>query len=308
MLPDIAEDPRARILGGIALTSLAYFLFTLQDAAIKLMVVGFSVWQILFFRSITILVGCLLARGPRLLGETARSPILRPMFLRSFLIMSAWLCYYSAAKDLQLAELTTIYFAAPVIVTVLAILLLGEKVTAIRWIAVLTGFAGVFIACDPANLGFSVPVVLVLLAAFLWALSIVLLRRIALQEKTVVQMVLNNAFFLVTAGLPMAFVWQMPDLTGGLMLCAVGIIGGFAQFTLFEGMKRAPASVIAPFEYTSLIWAFLLGYLIWADVPRDEVFVGATLIIAAGVAVIVSERLRKPVVPAVAHGAADRVD
>lgn len=301
MLPDIAEDPRARILGGIALTSLAYLLFTFHDAVIKLMVTSFSVWQILFFRSVTILIGCLIARGPRLIRETRQSPVLKPMFLRSFLIMAAWLCYYTAAKDLQLAELTTIYFAAPVIVTELAIIVLGEKVSAIRWIAVLTGFVGVFIACDPANLGISLPVILVLLAAFGWGLSIVLLRKIALKERTTVQMALNNGFFLVTAGIPMLFVWQTPDLTGALMLAAAGIIGGFAQFTLFEGMKRAPASVIAPFEYTSLVWAFLLGYLIWGDVPRDEVFVGASLIFAAGLAIILSEHFRKPAVPTVAH-------
>ncbi len=301
MLTELAEDPRARILGGIALTSLAYLLFTCHDAIIKLMVTSFAVWQILFFRSLTILIGCFIARGPKLIRETRQSPVIRPMFLRSFLIMAAWLCYYTAAKDLQLAELTTIYFAAPVIITVLAIVVLGEKVSAIRWIAVLTGFAGVFIACDPANLGFSVPVVLVLLAACGWALSIVLLRKIALKEKTTVQMVLNNGFFLVTAGVPMFFVWQTPDVTGFLMLAAAGIIGGFAQFTLFEGMKRAPASVIAPFEYTSLVWAFLLGYLIWGDVPRDEVFVGAALIFAAGLAIILSEHLRKPVVQTVAQ-------
>jgi drug/metabolite transporter (DMT)-like permease len=294
MLTELAEDPRARILGGIALTSLAYLLFTFHDAVIKLMVTSFSVWQILFFRSATILVGCVIVRGPRLIRETRQSPVIRPMFLRSFLIMSAWLSYYTAAKDLQLAELTTIYFAAPVIVTVLAILLLGEQVSAIRWIAVLTGFVGVFIACDPANLGISVPVILVLLAAFGWGLSIVLLRKIALKERTTVQMALNNGFFLFTAGVPMLFVWQAPDLTGFLMLGGAGIIGGFAQFTLFEGMKRAPASVIAPFEYTSLVWAFLLGYLIWGDVPRDEVFVGAALIVAAGVAIILTEHFRKP--------------
>lgn len=301
MLPELAEDPRARILGGIALTSLAYLLFTFHDAVIKLIVTSFPVWQILFFRSLTILTGLLIVGGQGLVRETVRSRVVKPMFLRSFLIMAAWLCYYTAAKDLQLAELTTIYFAAPVIITVLAIVLLGEKVSAIRWIAVLTGFVGVFIACDPANLGFSLPVVLVLLAACGWGLSIVLLRKIALKEKTTVQMALNNGFFLVTAGIPMLFVWQTPDLTGFLMLAGAGIIGGCAQFALFEGMKRAPASVIAPFEYTSLVWAFLLGYLIWGDVPRDEVFVGAALIFAAGLAIILSERFRKPVVETVAQ-------
>ncbi|MDP3896538.1 MAG: DMT family transporter [Mesorhizobium sp.] len=294
MAIDIAEEARAKVLSGIALTSLAYFLFSFHDAVIKTMVVSFAVWQILFFRSLTILIGCLAIGGRPLLSETANSPVIRQMFLRSFLIMSAWLCYYTAAKDLQLAELTTIYFAAPIMITVMAIFMLGEKVSALRWAAVLTGFVGVFIACDPATLGFTLPVLLVLGAAFLWGLSIVLLRKIAMKEKTIVQLMLNNGFFLITAGIPMLFFWQTPDLRGSLMLFGAGVIGGFAQFTLFEGMKRAPASVIAPFEYTSLVWAFLLGYLIWGDIPRNEVFVGAVLIVAAGLMTIVGESWRRP--------------
>jgi len=287
-------DTRDRVFAGIWLTSFAYFLFSTQDALIKLLVEDYAVWQILFFRSVTVLFGCVLfGGGTKVLGEAARSPILGSMFLRSFLILAAWLCYYTAAKHLQLAELTTIYFAAPVIVTLLSILILGEQVPPMRWVAVLTGFAGVFVACDPANLGFSLPILLVLAAALLWATSIVLLRKIALQERSVIQIILNNAFFLVIAGVPMVFHWKTPSPAAFAMLAGVGIIGGVAQFALFEGMKRAAASVIASFEYMSLIWAFLFGYLIWADIPRREVFIGAAMIVAAGLMIIASERARR---------------
>lgn len=285
-----AVETRDRVLAGILLTSVAYVLFSAQDASIKLLVTSFTVWQILFTRSLTILVGCTLIGGPSLLRDAARSPIFKPMLGRSFLILGAWLCYYSAAKYLQLAELITIYFAAPVIVTILSVVVLGEKVPAVRWIAVVVGFAGVFIACDPAELGLTLPVALVLAAAFLWALSIVLLRKIALKERTLIQLVLNNGFFLVIAGIPMLAWWQTPSGFELLLSIAVGGLGGLAQFTLFEGMKRAPASVIAPFEYTSLVWSFLLGFLIWGDIPRPEVFAGAGIIIAAGVIMIVAER------------------
>jgi drug/metabolite transporter (DMT)-like permease len=286
-------DTRERIFAGILLTSLAYGLFSVQDAAIKLLVAGFAVWQILFFRSVTILIACFFIGGPQLFVDTARSGIIRPMLLRSFLILAAWLSYYTAARDLQLAELTTIYFAAPLIVTALSTIILGEKVPAFRWAAVVIGFIGVFIACDPSNLGLSWPVALVLAAALLWAFSIVLMRKIALKERTMIQLVLNNGFFLVFAGLPLFYLWVKPDLTELIMLVGVGAIGGIAQFSLFEGMKRAPASVIATFEYTSLVWAFALGWLIWNDIPRNEVFVGAAIIGAAGLLMIAGERLRR---------------
>ena len=270
---------------------MAYALFSSQDAAIKLLVEGISVWQVLFFRSAVILAGCGAAGGLDLFRQTV--PIVKPMLLRSFLILAAWLSYYTAAKHLQLAEMTTIYFAAPVIVTILSVFVLKEEVPLLRWAAVAIGFVGVFIACDPARLGISLPIALVLAAAFLWALSIVLLRKIALQERTLIQLVLNNAFFLVIAGVPMILFWKTPDFRDLALLLLVGFLGGVAQFTLFEGMKRAPASIIAPFEYTSLVWAFIFGYLIWQDVARPEVFVGAALIISAGLIIIGSEHFRR---------------
>ncbi len=287
-------DTREKILAGILLTSSAYFLFSVQDASIKFLVTGISIWQILFFRSVSILAGCALIGGRQLMVDSMRSPIVVPMLLRSFLILSAWLCFYTAAKSLQLAELTTIYFAAPIIVTVLSIVMLGEKVPVMRWAAVLLGFSGVFVACDPARLGFSVPVLLVLAAAGIWGLSIVLMRKIALQERTMIQLVLNNAFFLVIAGVPLAFLWQTPTPGEFLLLIVVGALGGVAQFLLFEGMKRAPVSIIAPFEYTALIWAFALGFLVWGDVPRSEVFIGAAIILSAGLLIVAGEQRRKP--------------
>jgi drug/metabolite transporter (DMT)-like permease len=287
-----ATETAERVLSGIALTSAAYFFFSTHDAAIKLLVASVSVWQVMFFRAATILVGLLAIGGRDLMAEAARSPIIPQMFLRSFLILAAWLCFYTAAREMHLAELTTIYFAAPLIITIMSIPLLGERVPPVRWFAVLTGFVGVFIACNPVELGISIPILLVLAAAFLWSLSIVLLRRIASRERTMVQLVLNNIFFLAAAAIAMPFIWQVPDLVQFCLLVAAGVLGGLAQFCLFEGMRRAPVSVLAPFEYTSLLWAFALGYMIWGDVPRTEVSYGAALIMAAGLIIIVAERRR----------------
>ncbi len=291
-------DTSDRVFAGILFTSLAYLLFSVQDASIKLLVTSYTVWQILFFRSVAVLAGSAIIGGPQLFVDAARSPIVKAMLVRSVIILGAWLCYYTAIAHLQLAEITTIYFAAPVIVTVLSIPLLGEKVPPVRWAAVLIGFVGVFIACDPARLGLSVPVALVLAAACLWALSVVLLRKIALQERTLIQLVLNNAFFLAIAGVPLLWLWQTPSGVEFVLLAGVGALGGLAQACLFEGMKRAPVSVIAPFEYTSLVWSFVLGALIWGDVPRGAVFLGAALIVAAGLIIIASEQLKRRQPPA----------
>ncbi|MFK0693037.1 DMT family transporter [Mesorhizobium sp. IMUNJ 23033] len=293
-MADIAIlETRERVLAGILFTGGAYFLFSTQDAAIKLLVVGISVWQIMFFRSITVLAGCAVIGGRRVFADTARSPIARPMLVRSAFTLAAWLCYYNAARTLQLAELTTVYYAAPIIVTVLSVFMLGEKVPLLRWLAVLIGFAGVFVACDPTHLGLSMPILLVLAAALLWGIAVVLLRKTAMQERTMIQLILNNFYFLVFSAVPALILWQIPDGAQLLLLISVGALGGVAQYLLFEGMKRAPVSIVAPFEYTSLVWAFALGFAIWGDVPRREVFLGAALIIGAGLLIVGNEHFRK---------------
>lgn len=291
----VVLESRERVLAGILFTAAAYFLFSAQDASIKLLVAGMTVWQIMFFRSVTVLAACGAIGGRTLFADTANSPIVRPMLVRSAFTLAAWLCYYNAARSLQLAELTTIYYAAPIIVTVLSVVMLGETVPLLRWAAVFVGFVGVFIACDPARLGFSVPVLLVLAAALLWGIAVVLLRKTAMQERTTIQLVLNNFYFLLFSAVPALIWWRMPDAPQLMLLMSVGALGGVAQYMLFEGMKRAPVSIVAPFEYTSLVWAFALGFAIWGDVPRTEVFTGAALIIGAGLLIVGNERFRKRV-------------
>lgn len=294
MAGDGVLEQNERILAGALLAALGYMLFTFQDAAIKLLVASFSVWQILFFRSLTILACSLIfGGGTRLAILSARSPILKAMLLRTFVVVIAWLCYYNAARHLRLAELTTIYYAAPIVVIVMSIFILGESVPPSRWAAVLIGFLGVFIACDPVDLGLSLPVFLVLAAAFLWGLSVIIMRKIALAERTIIQLTVNNFFTMIAGGMALFFVWKTPDWRQFALMVGAGVVAGAAQFSLYEGMKRAPASTIAPFEYTALVWAFLLGYLIWGDIPRPEVMVGAALIVAAGLLAIAGQRFRR---------------
>ncbi len=276
---------------GILLVSTSYFVFTLHDAVIKLLVVDVSVWQIIFFRSLTILIACLVIGGRGFVGRVMRTPIIRPMAVRSIFLLTAWLSYYTAAKSLQLAELTTIYYAAPIVATLLAIPLLGEKVPAARWAAIILGFVGVVVAADPTGLTISVSVGLALLAAVLWAGASVLLRKTAMNESTLVQMTLTNGFFVLMTCVMAWYNWQPVGMRSGALLALVGLLGGTAQATLFEAMRRAPVSVLAPFEYSSLVWAFVLGYVIWQDIPASNVAAGAALIFCAGLMIVSSERL-----------------
>lgn len=279
-----------RVMAGIGLGVLAYALFSLHDATNKYLVATLPVWQILFFRSVTIVVVCLAIGRRKLLIRLVETPLKVPLMARGLLTLVAWLCYYTAARFLPLAQLLTLYFSAPILTTLLAKPLLGEHVSPVRWASVLLGFVGVVIAVDPVGMQASWPMLLVLAAAAMWGYAIILMRQIARKEPSILQMLVQNLTFLVITGALSAFTWVSPDPFQLLLLFAIGVIGGIGQYFLFEGSRLAPAAVMSAMEYTSLLWAFVLGYLIFGDIPTLPVWIGAGTILASGVLLVASER------------------
>ena len=128
-----------------------------------------------------------------------------------------------------------------------------------------------------------------LVAAVLWAYTNILVRQISRVEATMVQMLFSNAAFAAACGLSLPWLLTPAGVGELAMMLAIGLIGAAGQYLLFEGFRLAAASLIAPFEYTSLVWAFSLSYLIWGDVPTLQVFLGAGLIAASGLLVVLSE-------------------
>jgi drug/metabolite transporter (DMT)-like permease len=294
--------PVSGVLTGIGLATGSYATFALHDAAIKWLVADYSPWQVLFVRSAVILSICLIIGRRRVVFQTLRSPIRNALFARAIGLLMAWLCFYTAARSLQLAELMTIYFASPLLVALLAVPILRETVTRLRWISILIGFGGVLVACRPGDLSHAGAIGLALLAAVLWAGSMILIRQIATREATLVQMLTSCFSFLLMTGATMPFKWQTPDALGLALMIGIGLLGALAQFLLIEGIRRAPASVVSPLEFSALVWSFLLGYLIWADVPGLNVFAGAILITLSGVFIVYEEwrraRIARAEVPA----------
>jgi S-adenosylmethionine uptake transporter len=282
-------ESRAPRMAGILLSVAAYFTFSFQDAVVKWLVVDHAVPQILFIRSVAIFLLCLAIGRFRLLREVVASRNKLPLLLRGGVMLGAWLCYYSAARYLQLAELVTIYFAAPLMVTILSVWLLRERVSWQRWVAVALGFVGVIVACDPSRVGITVPVALTLVAALLWAYSNILVRQISRFETTMMQMLFSSAAFAVACGLMLPWLWTPMSPAEFAMMALLGLFGALGQYLLLEGFRLAAASLIAPLEYTSLVWAFGLSYLIWHDIPGINVFLGAGLIIASGLLLVVGE-------------------
>ena len=277
-------------LAGIALASSGYSFFALQDAIVKWLVADYAVPQILFMRSLVIvLITGVMVRFLRH-PSIFKSPYRNTVVLRAGLMLLAWMLFFSAARHLQLAELTTLYFSAPIIVMFLSILVLKEKVGPGRWVACGLGFIGVLIAANPTGTPNLVPTIMCLVAGFCWAWSTILIRLVSRSESTLTQMYATSLLFGLACALSFPWVWKTPDAFGWFLLISLGVIGTFGQFLVYEGFRLAPASALAPVEYCGLIWAFTYGYLIWAEVPASNVFVGAFIIVISSLILVWWER------------------
>src|SRR5215217_1488220 len=220
---------------------LAYSLFAGHDAVIKALIYDLPAVQILFVRSIVIVALCMVIGRSTLVGRVWASPNRMIIVGRGLLTLAAWVMYCSAGTELQLAEMTTLYYFAPVLTTVLAVIFLKERVNLARVGAAGIGFFGVMVAANPSGFTLSLPVVLVLLAALSWAVAMILMRTISRGESALVQVFAQNMIHALAMGVVSIPFWQgMSPSEIGLCLVA-GIIGGSAQFILVESAKLVPA-------------------------------------------------------------------
>jgi drug/metabolite transporter (DMT)-like permease len=212
---------------------------------------------------------------------------------RSTIGLSAMVCGFSALQHLPLTEATAFNFASPLFMTALSALLLGEVVGRHRWGAVVVGFIGVLIMVrpEPGHLNV-VGVSLALGGAVSAAGAMVAIRQIAATEKGA-----TIVFYFTLAGTVLgafgsAFHWVTPDPLTLATLILGGLLGGVGQLLLTEALRVAPVGVVAPFDYTQLIWATAIGFLVWGELPHPATIVGALVVAASGVYILHREMRR----------------
>lgn len=284
-----------RALVGVALCLGSWAAFSLQDAIVKTLVVDLPVPEVLFGRS-TVIVALSFAFLDRADYRALSIPAnLRSIALRSALILMAWVCYYRASRSLQLAELVTYYFVAPLFVVALSAPLLKERVGFGRWAATLLGFGGVLVAAAPGAGAPLAPVGLALFAAFSWALTTILARSLAKGVTTPAMMMAGSVGFLAACGamLPGLGVW--PSLRQFALMAALGLVGATGQYLWFEGVRRAEASLLATLEYSMFAYAIFWGYVVFGDWPQARTFLGAAIVLTSGLLVIGLEMRRRRV-------------
>ena len=205
-----------------------------------------------------------------------------PMHMaRSVFHVGASLTFFFALTIAPFAELTALYFISPVFVTIMAIVFFREIVGLRRWAAVLTGFAGMLIILRPGLEVLEFGSLLVVVSAVFGAGSTIITKGLARTEPVVTITAYSMTFMSVFLLIPAAFVWEWPDLAILPWLFVIGISGGLANYLFASSLKAAEISVITPLSFLQLIWAALMGFFFFGEVPEIFVWIGGLMIFSS---------------------------
>lgn len=277
---------------GIGLMMLAMLLFEIMDAVAKWLVgAEMSAIQVIAVRSwfIVVLIPSILA----LRGELHELKTTMPLrhLLRGMAGFFAPFCFFTALGSLPLADATVVFFSATFILTASSALLLKEHVGVHRWSAVVIGFVGVVVAVDPRGGGDLGAYGLVLAATLVYSMIFITGKQLSRRDSVISLVFSLHLGMGIVASAALPWVWIPLDavILGQLFLMALIALVAHYVFTL--AFARAEVSALAPFEYTALVWATIIGYAVWRDIPALEVWLGAAIIIACGLYVIHRESL-----------------
>ena len=219
----------------------------------------------------------------------------RPMlhFSRCFFGLMALLSIFTALRNLPLATVVSISFAAPIFTTIFSIFFLGEKVGYFRWLAVFVGFIGIIIISEPGlsslNIYYIFPVIFVLGMSYV-AISI---RQLSSTEPVWLISLYFSAAITLAGLFTIPYGWLIPNLKDLILLSFIGIFGGVANLWLSQSYKFSEVSLVTPLKYLALVFAIIFGYFIWDEIPTIKTLVGATLVIASSIIILRREILLK---------------
>ncbi len=273
----------------IALMTLAVGLYSIMDAMVKWLGPNYPVLELVFFRSLFAFVpiAYVLWRSRSFAGLRTSRPWGHAV--RSLAGLISISMFFYAYTRMPLANVVAISFAAPLLVTALSVPLLGERVGWRRWSAVVVGFLGVIVMVKPGAGMFDEIAVLALSGTVFYALVIVSIRKLSRTETPLAIVFYYALTSTLVAGAVMPFVWVMPDAEGWVLLILVGLIGGVAQFAMTRAFGLADVSIIAPFDYMHILWAALLGFFIWGEVPGNTIWIGAAIVMTSGIYILFRE-------------------
>jgi drug/metabolite transporter (DMT)-like permease len=277
------------------------------DTLAKFLGEGYGIVQLVFFRNFFGLLFLLvvLRRAGGFAGLRTRQPLLHG--LRAFFALLATFAFFIGLQFMPLAEAFTLAFVGPVFVTALSVPILGEKVGMRRWSAVIVGFIGVVMMLRPGMGTFRVEALLPLSAAFGYALVMLISRRLSREDSAMGILFWTAVIGTIVTGVALPYDWTLPSPRDWGLFVLLGATGSLTMYFMTLAYRHAPAAVVAPFDYTILLWGLLFGWLIWHELPDPWIWPGATVLIVCGL-YITHRETRRPAAPHSAGDSAPRAD
>ena len=290
-MPAVVSSPDKPVLG-IVLMLAGIIGFSVMDAIIKWLTADYPVPQIVALRSWfglpLLLLLALYEGGPKALRSS------RPLVHvgRYLLVLLLSFSFFWALSQMKLVDAVAITFAAPILIAALSVPLLKEAVGLRRWIAIGVGFCGVLIILRPGVGVFQWAALVVLGSAVVYALLMITTRAFKSTESTASLMLYPQLGMSLTAIIFAPFFWVTPDLHDLGLFALAGLFGSVGVICLTHAFRLAPAATISPFEYSALIWASLLGFLLWGELPDRITLLGAAIVISSGLYIIYRETIK----------------
>lgn len=280
------------VKAGIAWMLLTTLFFLSLDAVAKHLVSSYPVIQVVWGRFLFHLILAAMILGPRF-GFFVRSANLPLQIVRSILLLATTVLFFFGVRLLPLAEASAIMFTSPILLSILAIPFLGEKVGPYRWAAIFVAFLGALVVVRPGTGVMGVGALFLLGCSFCNAFYQLITRKLRGTDEARTTLLYTALAGTVGASLAVPLVWTPIAAGDWPLFAALGVFGCLGHFTLIKAFQSAPATVVAPFSYASIIWAILYGFLFFGDLPDFWTLVGASIIAAGGLYILHREKIRK---------------
>jgi len=269
-------------IAGIAFMCTGVFCLVVNDVFAKWLGAHYPVVEIAFFRmlfALPLIVAIGLAAGGRR-ALTTRRPLAH--LGRGLLATCATLSFFLGLTLLPLAEVSAIAFTAPIFVCLLAVPLLGERPRPMQWVATCAGFGGILLIARPGAAAFSWAALAPLTTALAYGSLMLTARMLGRRETIWATMTYATAVPLAITGLLLPWFWEAPAAAHLPYFMGAGLFGGLAMTLITQGFRIGIASVVAPFDYTGLVWATLFGWLFWGELPAPASIAGGVVIALCG--------------------------
>ncbi|MCH7943780.1 MAG: DMT family transporter [Proteobacteria bacterium] len=289
----LGSGPEQNTRLAILLILITTVMFALLDTGVKYVGQFYPVLQIAWARYVFQMVVVPVVIGgarPRDIIRTKRPGL---QVLRSMMMVGATLSFFTAVRYMPVAEASAIGMISPLLVTALAIPLLGERVGRRRWMAVLCGLIGALVIIRPGFGALSWAALLPVVTAVCYALYQITTRMLAEIDPPITTFFYSGAVGVVVLSLAVPFSWQTPTVGGWAMMIALGLLAGVGHYCVIQAMRRAPASVLAPVSFVQLVWVVILGYLVFGDFPDKFTFLGAAIVVGSSGYVFYRENVVK---------------